>query len=79
MKIKVIGKIHRSGTSKKTGKDYNFVELHYLGHERGVEGDAACRVTIDPGLYPYAKILLGTEYNIEFDQRGFAVGFEPVC
>lgn len=42
MKIKVIGKAHFEGTSKKTGNEYNFHQIHYIGKSRGVEGDAAC-------------------------------------
>ena len=38
MKIKVIGKAHLSGTSKRTGKDYDFIQVHYNGKARGVEG-----------------------------------------
>lgn len=79
MKIKVIGKIYCFGIFKKIGKDYNFVEFYYFGYECGVEGDVVCCVMIDLGLYFYVKILLGMEYNIEFDQCGFVVGFEFVC
>ena len=78
MKIKVIGKAHRFGTSKKTGKDYDFLQLHYIGKERGVEGDAALTVTLDSELYPYDKIVVGGEYNVEYGRGGYVVNFEPV-
>ncbi len=38
MKIKVIGKVHREGTSKRTGNSYNFNQVFYNGHDRSVEG-----------------------------------------
>ena len=41
MKIKVIGKAHLEGASKRTGKEYNFNQVHYTGPDRGVEGLAA--------------------------------------
>jgi len=53
MKISVVGKVHLEGTSKRTGNSYNFSQIHYLGHARGVEGSAALTVSLDPGLSPY--------------------------
>ena len=35
MKIKVIGKAHLEGTSKQTGKEYNFNQVHYPGFKNG--------------------------------------------
>ena len=29
MKIKVVGKAHLQGTSKKTGNSYDFIQIHY--------------------------------------------------
>lgn len=48
MKIKVYGKAHMEGTSKKTGKPYNFNQIHYLSPARGVEGLAAQTLNLDP-------------------------------
>lgn len=47
-RIKVIGKQHMEGTSKKTGQPYNFNTIHYNAPARGVEGVAAKTVNIDP-------------------------------
>lgn len=38
MKIKVCGKAHLEGVAKKTGRPYNFNQIHYLGKARGVIG-----------------------------------------
>lgn len=78
MKIKVMGKVHREGIAKKSGNPYNFNEIHYLGKSFGVEGMAAQTATLDAIDYPYHSIVVGQEYNIEFDRRGFVVDFTPV-
>lgn len=75
MKIKVYGKAHLEGTAKKTGKPYNFNQVHYLGKAFGVEGQAACTLNLDPGMYPFNNIMVGEEYNVEFDNRGYPVEF----
>lgn len=78
MKIKVIGKQHMEGTSKKTGQPYNFNSIFYNSPARGVEGLAAKTVNLDPSLFPFADVIVGGEYNLEFDERGYAVSFLPV-
>lgn len=78
MIIKVLGKSHREGVSKKTGNAYNFNEIHYLGRARGVEGSAALTATLPSADYPYDSIVVGREYSIEFDKTGFVVEFVPV-
>ena len=77
MKIKINGKAHLSGTSKKTGKPYNIVQLHYLGHARGVEGLASRTVNIDPSLIDYESIVCGKEYDIECDLGGYVISVKP--
>ncbi len=78
MKIKVIGKQHMKGTSKKTGQPYDFVALHFNAPARGVEGIAAQTVNIDPALISFDRIAIGTEYDLETDLRGYVVSVEPV-
>ena len=77
MKIRVYGKAHLEGTAKKTGKAYNFNQVHYLGKARGVEGHAAMTLALDPAEYPIDKIVVGKDYNVEFDNRGYVVAFDP--
>lgn len=76
MKIKVNGKAHRVGTSKKTGNPYDFIQLHYTAPDRGVEGLASLTVNIDSALYPYEKIIVGKEYFIEYGRSGYVVSFD---
>lgn len=78
MKIKVIGKQHMKGTSKKTGQPYDFVALHFNAPARGVEGTAAQTVNIDPALIPFDRIAIGGEYDLELDLRGYVVAVDPV-
>lgn len=75
MRIKVYGKAHLEGTSKKTGNAYNFNQVHYLGVARGVEGQAALTISLDPAQFPYADIKVGEDYRVEFDNRGYPVEF----
>mgnify|MGYP001040558305 CR=1 FL=1 len=51
MRIKVIGKAHLKGTSKRTGNPYDFIQIHYNGPAFGVEGVAACTLSLDPQQY----------------------------
>ena len=78
MKIKVYGKAHLEGISKKTGKPYCFNQVHYLGKVRGVEGLAALTISLDPVAYPINSIIVGGEYNVEFDNHGYIFEFSPV-
>lgn len=78
MKITVIGKSHLKGVSKKTGSPYDFLQVHYNGRARGVDGVAALTLSLDPRDYPYEDINVGGDYNVEFDNRGYIVEFVPV-
>ncbi|MGO5096775.1 hypothetical protein ACTQ34_13280 [Agathobaculum sp. LCP25S3_E8] len=77
MRITVVGKVHRTGVSKKTGNNYNFIELHFVAPSRGVEGEAAQTVTMDPSVFPYDQIGRGL-YNIDFDRNGNPLSLHPV-
>jgi len=78
MKIHVIGKAHLQGTSKKTGKPYDFIQIHYNGPARDVVGLGAMTLSLDPTMARYDAIMVPGDYNVEFDGRGYPVAFEPV-
>jgi len=78
MKINVIGKARFQGTSKKTNKPYDFIQVYYNGPARNVEGLAAMNVSLDPSVVPYETITVPGDYNVEFDNRGYPVVFAPV-
>ena len=75
MKIKVIGKQNRQGTSKKTNKPYNFNVVHYVGKSAFVTGDAALTLNLDPANYPLDSIIIGADYIVDFDGNGYVVDF----
>lgn len=78
MKVNVIGKSHLKGIAKKTGNPYDFIQVHYNGRARNVEGLAALTLNLDPQDFPFADVTVGAEYNVEFDNRGYIVEFTPV-
>lgn len=77
MKIKLVGKVHRSGISKKSGNKYDFVEIHFVAPARGVIGEAAQTMTMDPEIYPFENITPGV-YDVQFDNRGTPLSLTPV-
>lgn len=77
MKIEVIGKQHLNGTSRKTGKPYDFTVVHFNITQFGVEGLSACTLNIGNELIAYNDIHLGVEYIIEFDFHGRVVKVSP--
>lgn len=78
MRIKVIGKAHLKGTSKKSGNPYDFIQVHYNGSAYGVEGVAACTLSLEPEKFSYDDIAIGGDYDVEFGPRGYLVKFAPV-
>lgn len=78
MKIKLLGKTHREGTSARTGRAYNLNIIHYLTTVRGVEGQAAQTATLDGVEYPYESLVIGNEYAIDYDAGGHLVDFAPI-
>lgn len=77
MKIKVFGKVHLSGTSKKTGKKYNFIQLHCAVPQRGVDGEAAKVISVSPDLVDYDAIIPGKTCSVEVDFDGRIVSCVP--
>lgn len=75
MKIKVVGKAHLQGVSKKTGNPYDFIQIHYQGRVRGVIGDAALTASLDPVLVNYEGLHVPCDAILEFDGRGYPVEF----
>ena len=75
MNIKVIGKAHLEGISKKTNRSYNFNVVHYVGPQRDVEGECGQQIMLDPVKYPIGTIIVGSTYNVEFDGHGCPVDF----
>lgn len=78
MKVQIFGKNHRNGISQKTGKSYDFWELHYSGPQRGVIGEAAITKTADPGLFNFEAMTVPGEYLVEYDGQGNIISLSAV-
>lgn len=78
MTIQVVGKAHRSGTSKKSGKDYDFTEVHFLTQDRFVEGQACRTLVVDPSIIDPSKILVQQYYGVDFNERGQLLAMQPI-
>lgn len=76
MIIIVIGRQRRTGTSKKTGKPYDFSEIYFLSTSPFVEGQVGDKCTVDPSVCTYDKIYVGREYIADFDNTGRLVSFK---
>lgn len=74
MKIKIIGKAHLKGHSERTGKDYDFLQFHYIGHDPNVEGEAALTVSVDPGIIDFDGVKVGGLYELDYGPRGRGIG-----
>lgn len=80
MKVTVVGKSRRAGTSKQ-GKDYDFTTLMAEYSMRanddnvGVQVD---RINVDALMMPYALIVVGATYDLDFDRNGYLLGIEEV-
>lgn len=80
MKVTVVGKSRRAGTSKQ-GKDYDFTTLMAEYSMRanddnvGVQVD---RINVDSRIIPYALIVVGAAYDLDFDRNGYLLGIEEV-
>ena len=69
-KCKVIGVSGRvSGTSKKTGRDYDFQNLHLSYADSQVFGEAVMTQAVDTSKVPQG-LLPGMDVYVEFNQRG---------
>ena len=78
MKVKVIGKEKRAGTSRKTGNPFNFTMAHVIYPKTGVEGQSCETVWLPGEQYPLNTIQVGADYNIDRDSNGYLVAFEKV-
>lgn len=80
MKVTVVGKSRRAGTSKQ-GKDYDFTTLMSECSMRANDDNAGvqvARINVDARMMPYALIVVGATYDLDFDQNGFLLGIEEV-
>ena len=80
MKVTVVGKSRRAGTSKQ-GKDYDFTTImaeYSMRANDDNDGVQVDRINVDARLMPYARIVVGTMYDLDFDRYGFLLGIEEI-
>lgn len=80
MKVTVVGKSRRAGTSKQ-GKDYDFTTLmteYSMRANDDNDGVQVDRINVDARMMPYALIVVGAMYDLDFDRNGFLLGIEEV-
>lgn len=80
MKVTVVGKSHRAGTSKQ-GKDYDFTTImaeYSMRANDDNDGVQVDRINVDARLMPYALIVVGTTYDLDFGRNGYLLGIEEV-
>lgn len=80
MKVTVVGKSRRAGTSKQ-GKDYDFTTLmaeYSMRANDDNDGVGVDRINIDARIMPYALIVVGAMYDLDFDRNGYLLGIEEV-
>lgn len=80
MKVTVVGKSRRAGTSKQ-GKKYDFTTLmaeYSMRANDDNDGVQVDRINVDALLLPYAVIVVGGTYDLDFDRNGYLLGIEEV-
>lgn len=80
MKVTVVGKSRRAGKSK-AGIDYDFTtimaeyDMRANDDNSGVQVD---RLNVDARVMPYALIVVGATYDLDYDSHGYLLGIEEV-
>lgn len=80
MKVTVVGKSRRAGTSKQ-GKDYDFTTLmteYAMRANDDNDGVQVDKINVDARMMPYALIVVGAMYDLDFDHNGYLLGIEEV-
>lgn len=80
MKVTVVGKSRRAGTSKQ-GKKYDFTTImgeYSMRANDDNEGLQVDRINVDARMMPYAFIVVGTTYDLDFDRNGYLLGIEEI-
>lgn len=80
MKVTVVGKSRRAGTSKN-GKAYDFTTLmaeYSMRANDDNDGVQVDRINVDARMMPYALIVVGAMYDLDFAPNGYLLGIEEV-
>lgn len=78
MRILVVGKSRRAGTSK-AGKDYDFTTLMVEYDMRANDDNSGVqvdRINVSSAMMPFALFEVGAMYDLDFDRNGYLLGIE---
>ncbi len=78
MVVHVVGKRHLSGTSRKSGQQFDNTVVYVTFPQNGVEGFAIDTLWLSPVDFPVDCIALDCDYNVDRDSRGFIIGFSEL-
>lgn len=80
MRILVVGKSRRVGTSK-AGKDYDFTtlmceyDMRSNDYNSGVQVD---RINVSASMMSFELVEVGACYDLDFDRTGYLLGIEKL-
>lgn len=80
MRIMVVGKSRRAGTSK-AGKDYDFTvlmceyDMRENADNSGVQVD---KINVSASMMSFSLVEVGAMYNLDFDRNGYLLGIEKL-
>lgn len=80
MKVLVVGKSRRAGTSK-AGKDYDFTTLMCEFEQRADNtnaGVAVDRINVPANMMNFQLVEVGATYDLDFDRNGYLLGIEQI-
>lgn len=80
MKVLVVGKTRRAGTSK-AGKDYDFTTLMCEFEQRADNtnaGVAVDRINVPANMMNFQLVEVGATYDLDFDRNGYLLGIEQI-
>lgn len=80
MKVLVVGKSRRAGTSK-AGKDYDFTTLMCEFEQRADNtnaGVAVDRINVPANMMNFQLFDVGATYDLDFDRNGYLLGIEQI-
>lgn len=75
--FKIYGKQHLKGVSRKSGNNYDFINLHLLTIDPNVDGQCCKIVSVDPRCVDYDKIIVGQHYDFVTDFDGRVQSVNP--
>lgn len=80
MKVNVVGKSRRAGTSK-SGKAYDFTILmveYSMRANDDNDGVQVDRINVSATMLPYAMVEVAGTYVLDFDRNGYLLGIEKL-